>query len=116
MLVDDEASVRQGLRMRIELEPDLEVVGEAADGLQAAKLALILAPDVIVMDLEMPKMDGIAATDWLREVMPQVAVVILSMYGDGTARADASAAGAKDFVEKQEGVETLLDAIRRAAR
>ena len=62
MLVDDEAAVRQGLRMRLELEPDLVIVGEASDGPEALDLAQRLAPDVVVIDVEMPEMDGVAAT------------------------------------------------------
>ena len=116
LLVDDEAAVRQGLRMRIELEPDLVVVGEAGDGIAAVKAAQVLDPDVVVTDVEMPKMDGITAIEWLREVSPSTSVIVLSVYDDEDARARARAAGARAFVGKQEGVEELLDVIRSVGR
>ena len=116
LLVDDQPAVRQGLRMRMELESDLAVVGEADSGLEALNLAQRLGPDVIVMDVAMPEMDGITATEHLREVAPLVPVVMLSIHGDGATRARASAAGAAAFVEKQASVEDLLAEIRRAVR
>jgi DNA-binding NarL/FixJ family response regulator len=115
LLVDDEPSVRCGLRMRVELEPDLAVVGEASNGLEAIQSAQALHPDVVVMDVEMPRMDGITATRRLREAAPLVSVVMLSIYDDASARERARAAGAASFVGKQEDVERLFDAIRRAA-
>ena len=116
LLVDDQPAVRQGLRMRMELESDLAVVGEADSGLEALNLTQQLDPDVIVMDVAMPEMDGIAATERLREVVPLVPVVMLSIHSDGATRAQAKAAGAATFVEKQASVEDLLRAIRRVAR
>lgn len=116
LLVDDEAAVRQGLRMRMELEPDLLVVGEAGDGIAAVKAAQVSNPDVVVTDVEMPKMDGITAIEWLREVSPSTSAIVLSVYDDEDARARARAAGAKAFVGKQEGVEHLLDVIRSVSR
>jgi len=115
LLVDDEPSVRHGLRMRMELESNLAVVGEASNGLEAIRSAQALHPDVVVMDVEMPKMDGITATKWLREATPLVSVVMLSIYDDASTRERARAAGVASFVGKQEDVEHLLDAIRRAA-
>lgn len=116
LLVDDEAAVRQGLRMRLELEPDLTVVGEAGDGIAAVKAAQAFDPDVIVTDVEMPKMDGITALEWLHEVRPSASAIVLSVYDDEDARARARAAGAKAFVGKQEGVEYLLDVIRSVSK
>jgi DNA-binding NarL/FixJ family response regulator len=114
LLVDDQPSVRQGLKMRMELEPDLTVVGEAANGLEAIGLAQRLGPDVAVMDVAMPKMDGITATRRLRELAPFVSVVMLSIHGDSATRMEAREAGAAAFVEKQASVEELLAEIRRA--
>jgi DNA-binding NarL/FixJ family response regulator len=114
LLVDDQPSVRQGLRMRMELEPDLTVVGEADNGLEAISLAQRLGPDVVVMDVAMPEMDGITATKRLRELAPHVSVVMLSIHGDSATRLQAREAGAAAFVEKQASVEDLLSAIRRA--
>lgn len=116
LLVDDQPSVRQGLRMRIELEPDLTVVGEAANGLEAISLAQRLVPDVVVMDVAMPEMDGITATKRLRELAPHVSVVMLSIHGDSATRVLAREAGAAAFVEKQASVEDLLAEIRRVVR
>lgn len=116
LLVDDQPSVRQGLKMRLALEPDLTVAGEASNGVEALELTQSLSPDVVVMDVEMPEMDGITATERLHEVAPQVAVVMLSLHGDAATRARARAASAAAFVEKQGAVDILLAEIRRAAR
>ncbi|MEA3340459.1 MAG: response regulator transcription factor [Chloroflexota bacterium] len=114
LLVDDQPSVRQGLRMRLALEPDLAVVGEASNGVEAIELTQSLTPDVVVMDVEMPEMDGITATERLGEMSPHVTVVMLSIHGDAATR--ARTAGAAAFVEKQGAVETLLAEIRRAVQ
>ncbi len=116
LLVDDQPSVRLGLMMRLALEPDLIVAGEAGNGVEALELTQTLAPDVVVMDVEMPKMDGITATERLREVSPRVTVVMLSIHSDAVTRARAYAAGATALVEKQGSVEILLAEIRRAAQ
>src|SRR5215203_4863976 len=78
LLVDDHAVVRQGLRMFLSLDPDFEIVGEAADGNAALKLARELQPDVVLMDLLMPGMDGIEATGILRREMPDIEVIALT--------------------------------------
>jgi DNA-binding NarL/FixJ family response regulator len=116
LLVDDQSIVRQGLRMKLALEPDVFVVGETASGEEALALATHLQPDVVLMDIELPLMDGIVTTAKLRAVAPGCAVVILSLYDDAKTRALAQAAGAAAFVGKQEPGETLLATIRRAAR
>lgn len=113
LLVDDQPTVLQGLRMRLELEPDLVVVGEAEDGQAAIDLVSARSPDVIVLDLEMPGMDGIAAAQVLHAIAPEGKLIILSIHGDMAARKRALAAGAVEFVEKNAGVEHLLEAIRR---
>ena len=112
LLVDDQPTVRQGLHMRLALEPDLEVVGEARDGEEALTRAHELHPDVVVMDIEMPRLDGIAATEALRTIEPGCCVVILSVHENAAAR--ARDAGAAAFVSKHAGDETLLTAIRSA--
>ena len=116
LLVDDQPSVRQGLRMCMELEADLVVVGEAGDGAEAIERIPTLKPDVVVMDVEMPKMDGIAATKRLHEIAPHIAVVILTIHGNTDTRTKAQKAGAKAFVEKQASATDLLTAIRRIAQ
>ena len=115
LLVDDQPAVRLGLRMRLRLEPDLIVIGDAGDGQAALVLAMAQHPDVVVLDLEMPGMDGIATTLALRSAAASGAVVILSIHNDTTSRNRALAAGATAFVEKTGGIEPLLEAIRRAA-
>lgn len=116
LLVDDQSSVREGLKMRFALEPDLRVVGEAGNGVEALQATQMLAPDVVVMDVEMPQMDGISATKLLRALTPQIGVVMLSIHSDAETRMRVLNAGADAFVEKQEPDEILLDAIHQAAR
>ena len=115
LLVDDQPAVRRGLGLRFHLEPDLEVVGEASTGAEALALAQTLTPDVVLMDIAMPEMDGIEATVALRRAVPQSAVVILSIHDDAQTRGRAQAAGAVAFVEKRGATEALLSAIRLAA-
>jgi DNA-binding NarL/FixJ family response regulator len=115
LLADDEPAVRHGLRMRLALDPYLVVVGEAGDGERALTQTGALRPDVVVMDVEMPALDGIAATERLRAESPGTAVVILSIHDDAATRAQAHAAGAKAFVSKHESPGVLLEAIHRAA-
>ena len=114
LLVDDEPSVRQGLQMRLALEPDLHVIGEAGDGLAALKAVRELGPDVVVTDVEMPKMDGITMIKWLREVAPSATAIVLTVNDHEETRARARAAGADGFIGKQEDVERLIDAIHHA--
>ena len=115
LLVDDQSVVRRALRGRFHLEPDLEVVGEASTGSEALALAQALTPDVVLMDVEMPEMDGIEATVALRRMVPQSAIVMLSIYDDAQIRGRAQAAGAVAFVEKRGTTEALLAAIRQVA-
>ena len=115
LLVDDQAVVRRGLRVLFHLEPDLQVVGEASTGTEALALAQTLTPDVVLMDIAMPGMDGIEATAALCSMVPQSVVVILSIYDDAQTRGRAQAAGAVAFVEKRGATDTLLSAIRLAA-
>lgn len=111
VLVDDQAGVRRGLCLRLELEPDLVVVGEAGNGAEALTLVQAKHPDVVVMDIGMPVMDGFAATEALQWVVPRCAVVMLSMSEDKLTHTYARATGAA-FVSKHEPVEMLIDAIR----
>ena len=115
VLVDDQPGVRQGLRMWLSLEPDLTVVGEASNGREAIALVQQLAPDVVLMDVEMPEMDGIEAAAAMRVSIPQSAVVMLSIHDDGATRARAHASGAAAFVTKNGAFEDLVATIRQAA-
>jgi DNA-binding NarL/FixJ family response regulator len=114
LLVDDQPSVRQGLRMWLGLEPGFKVVGEASDGSAALEFAQRLQPDVVVMDVEMPKMDGITAAWKLHELYPRIAIIMLSMYGGPSISARAKRAGAAALVEKRQEEQDLLAAIRNA--
>jgi len=115
LLVDDEPKVLRGLLMRLGLEADLRVVGEAADGATAVDLAGRLSPDVVLMDVNLPVLDGITATRELTARVPHAAVVMLSLHDDQATIADAFAAGAVAFVGKQQMDGELIGAIRMAA-
>jgi DNA-binding NarL/FixJ family response regulator len=114
LLVDDDPGVRAGLRLRLALEADLRVVGEAADGLEAVERAGALRPDVVVMDVVMPGTGGIAATSLLRDASPASRVVLLTLHDGPTTRSAGAAAGALALVAKHEGPAALLAAIRAA--
>ena len=116
LLVDDRDTVRCGLRMRLALENDLQVVGEAGNSGEALVLAETFVPDVVVVDIEMLGIDAVRSIERLRDVAPESAVVVLTMNGDTDTRARAKKAGANAFVEKQGGAEGLLQAIRRIAQ
>ena len=115
LLVDDQSIVRQALRRRLLLEPDISVVGEASSGEQALELVQSLDPDIVLMDVEMPGMDGIIATKAMHDSTLQSTVVMMSIYDDVQTRALALAAGAAAFVEKRGAVEVLLATIRQLA-
>jgi CheY-like chemotaxis protein len=113
LVVDDLPMVRRGLCMQLTLESDIEVVGEADGGEEALLLVRQLQPDVVLMDLKMPGMDGLAATRVIQTISPRSAVVILSLYDDALLKREARAAGAVAFVGKHEGIDRMLAAIRK---
>ena len=115
VLVDDQVTIRQGLRMRLALEPDITILGEAGDAASALALVPSLAPDVVIMDVELPDGNGIDVTAALHAAAPRSAVVMLSLHDDGETRARALAAGASAFVAKHQPDGTLLAAIRQAS-
>ncbi|MEV4417659.1 response regulator transcription factor [Catellatospora sp. NPDC049609] len=115
LLVDDQQLVRAGLRMLCESVPDMEVVGEAADGAAAVRLAEQLHPDVVLMDLRMPGVDGTTATARILAQRPSARVVVLTTFDDDDHLYPALAAGACGFLVKDASPGELLDGVRRAA-
>jgi DNA-binding NarL/FixJ family response regulator len=114
-LIDDQAMVRVGLKMILQSEPDIEVCCEAADGLGAAALAKEHQPDVVLMDIRMPGMDGLAATKELLAECPDVRVVILTTFDDDEYIYGALRAGASGFLLKSADGDTLVNAVRVVA-
>ncbi len=116
LLVDDHEVVRMGLKMYLSLDPDLEVVGEAANGQEGLERALALRPDVVVMDLMMPVMDGISATRQIRAQLPDTEVIALTSALEEHKVHGAVQAGASGYLLKDAGSEMLTAAIHAAAR
>lgn len=116
LVVDDHPVVRSGLVGLLGLEPDVVVVGEAADGAEALRLAAEQAPDVVLMDLRMPGMDGVAATDRLAAGVPAPRVLVLTTYDTDSDIVRAVEAGATGYLLKDTPRGALVDAVRRAAR
>ena len=116
MIVDDNATFREQLKEFLASEPDIEVVGEAADGQEAIRKARELQPDVVLMDVRMPGINGIHATRQLKEEMSEVKVIILSLYDIDEYRKAALDSGASGYVVKKSIVQELLPAIRDANR
>jgi DNA-binding NarL/FixJ family response regulator len=114
LLVDDQRLIRAGLRMLCAAAEDVEVVGEAENGQQAITLVERLVPDVVLMDLRMPGVDGITATRRILECRPAVRIVVLTTFDDDEHLYPALAAGACGFLAKDTAPESLLDGIRRA--
>ncbi|MBN1671565.1 MAG: response regulator transcription factor [Kiritimatiellae bacterium] len=115
LLVDDHQMLREGLRTLLEREPDMEVVGEAADGDTAIRAARERLPDVVVMDVAMPGTGGIEATRQIMRADPTVAIVGLSMHNEQSTFSEMIQAGAAEYVLKDAAFEQLVDAIRAAA-
>jgi DNA-binding NarL/FixJ family response regulator len=115
LIVDDQTVIRRGLRMWLELQDNVEVVGEAGNGHDAVRLAITLHPDAVLMDVEMPVLDGIAATAALRAAAPQVHVIVQSIHTDAATRSRALPAGAVAFFGKGTEAAELLATIQRAA-
>ncbi|GGA09370.1 DNA-binding response regulator [Paenibacillus marchantiophytorum] len=116
LVVDDHAVVRSGLMMLLHGKHNIEVVGEAADGAEGIQAALLLKPDVVLMDLNMPAgMDGLTATTELRRLMPDLAILILTMHDDDEYLFRAIHVGASGYILKSAPHEELLTAIRSVA-
>jgi DNA-binding NarL/FixJ family response regulator len=115
LIADDHAVVRQGLRMFLSLDDDLEVVGEASDGSEAVSRAKDLRPDVVLMDMLMPVMDGVAATAAIRESLPDTEVIALTSVLDDSSVVSAVKAGAIGYLLKDTNADELRRAIKAAA-
>jgi DNA-binding NarL/FixJ family response regulator len=116
LLVDDQALFREALRLLLATQPDLAVVGEAANGEEALRLAGELGPDVVLMDLRMPVLDGVAATRRLRAERPTPQVIVLTTFDDDVDVFEALRAGAIGYLLKDVSGDRLFEAIRAAAR
>jgi DNA-binding NarL/FixJ family response regulator len=115
LIADDHTVVRQGLRMFLELDPQLEIVGEAKNGVEALELTREHRPDVVLMDLLMPEMDGVAATQAIRHEMPETEVIALTSVLEDRAILDAIRVGAISYLLKDTESDKLCEAIRAAA-
>ncbi len=116
LLVDDQTLFREGLGTLLSVQPDLQVVGEATHGEEALQLAATLHPDVVLMDLRMPIMDGVTATRHLRATHPECRVIILTTFDDDENVFKGLRAGAVGYLLKDAPSEKLIEAIRAAAR
>jgi DNA-binding NarL/FixJ family response regulator len=115
VVADDQTAVREGLALMLSLLDDVEVVGEAADGEAAVELVARHAPDVVLMDLRMPRMDGVAATAAIRAAHPGTRVVVLTTYADDDHILSALQAGALGYLTKDAGRVQIAQAVRAAA-
>ena len=116
LIADDIAETRENVRRLLQFEEDLEVVGTAADGEQAVALAEKIHPDIILMDINMPGLDGIAATEMATVRFPDTAVVIMSVQGEQEYLREAMAAGAREYLVKPFGGDELANTLRRVYR
>jgi DNA-binding NarL/FixJ family response regulator len=115
LLVDDQTIVRQGLRSLLSLESDIVVVGEAADGRQAVELVQSLSPDIVLMDVRMPHMDGLQALRRIKAVAPKVSVIMVTLYDDPNYLLEAVSAGAAGYILKDATRQELIRAVRLIA-
>jgi DNA-binding NarL/FixJ family response regulator len=116
LLVDDQTMFRDGMRVLLRSQADFDVVGEAGDGEEALAKAAALKPDVVLMDLRMPGLDGAAATRRMRALQPEVRVIVLTTFDEDAAIFDGLRAGATGYLLKDAPTEKLYEAIRAAAR
>jgi len=116
LIVDDHAVVRQGLRFLLEQQPDINVVGECGDGTQAVALASSMLPDVILLDLLMPKMDGMTAVREIKRITPVTQIIILTSYYEDDQIFGVIKAGALSYLLKDSSPQELVAAVRAAAR
>ncbi len=116
LLAEDHTIVREGLRLLLESQPDIEVVAEAGSGREAVHLAQEHRPDVVIIDLRMPEMNGLEATRLIRELVPETQVLVLTMYESDEYFFQAIEAGAAGYVLKKAATEELVQAVRAVAQ
>ncbi len=116
VIVDDHEMVRYGLRILFEASDEFELVGEAATGEEAVRLCVALKPDVVLMDVLMPGIDGVEATRQIRRALPKTQVVLLSSIRDHSTARAADEAGATTYLPKTTPIEQLTEALKAAAR
>ena len=114
LLVDDHEVIRTGLRMLLENQPDMEIIGEASTGRQAIELAKTLSPDVVIMDITLPDLSGIEATRQIKQEMPKTAIVALTIHEDEQYFFEMLQAGAAGYVPKRAAPSALISAIQAA--
>lgn len=112
LLADDHTIVRDGLRYLLEAEPDIEVVGDAANGREAVKLVTHLKPDIVIMDITMPELNGIEATYQICQLCPSTGIIILSMHANTMHIARALEAGAQGYLIKESAGIEVVEAVR----
>ncbi|MEA2232043.1 MAG: hypothetical protein QOD83_1859 [Solirubrobacteraceae bacterium] len=116
LVADDHGIMRSGLRLLLGRQPDMEVIAEASDGVEAVQMALRVRPDICVMDVAMPRMTGLQATVEIRAHAPEVSVLVLSMHDDERYLFEALQAGAAGYVLKREADQALVEAVRAVSR
>jgi DNA-binding NarL/FixJ family response regulator len=116
LIADDHGIMRGGLRLLLDRQPDMHVVAEAADGIEAVQLALRERPDICILDVSMPRMTGLQATVEIRAQAPDIAVLVLSMHDDERYLFEALQAGAAGYVLKREADQALVEAVRAVGR
>ena len=116
VLADDHSLFRKGLRHMLEIEPGLQVVGEARDGAEVQQVARELTPDVVLLDINMPVVDGIAAARALRQAFPKIGILMLTMFAEDEFLTRAMEAGANGYLLKDVPFDQIIGAVRAAAR
>lgn len=116
LLADDHVILREGVRMLLQSAPDIEVVGEASDGEEAVQKVADLRPDLVVLDISMPVMNGLVATTRIQEEAPETRVLVLTMHDEDEHIADMLDAGATGYILKDEAPDRLIEAVRTVAR
>ena len=114
LIVDDHDLIRESTQLMLEGEPDLEVVGEAVNGHHALELCRQLLPDLVLMDVRMPEMDGLTATREIKKEMPTISILLVSAYESEDYRREAASAGATDYILKDAERYQLLEAVHAA--